>query len=152
MENLKKWLIPLLEEHGCTLYDLEWDKSMNPPVLRVVIDRTDGPIDLDICAACSDEISARLDETNDIDGEYMLEVCSPGAERELRTEEEIRAQIGKYVFIKLKEPENGLNDVTGTLESYDDGKAVVRYFIKGRPKKAEIAADNIALIMSAVKF
>lgn len=152
MENLKKWLEPLLASHGCSLYDLEWDTTVKPPVLRVAIDRLDGPVDLDICAECSDEISARLDETSDIDGEYMLEVCSPGAERELRTPEQIRAQVGKYVYIRLAKPENGLNDVTGTLESFDNDTLVVRYFIKGRPKKAEIPMENAALVMSAVKF
>lgn len=152
MENLKKWLIPLLEQHGCTLYDLEWDRSMKPPVLRVAIDKKDGPVDLDTCALVSDAVSAKLDETDEIQGEYMLEVCSPGAERELRTLDETQAQMGKYVYVKLRNPQDGLNEVTGTLETADENAITIRYFLKGRPKKAVIDTDNIALMTSAVKL
>lgn len=152
MENLKTWLVPLLESKGCELYDLEWDTSMNPPVLRVVIDRADGPVDLDLCAACSEAVSEKLDETDEIKGEYMLEVCSPGAEKELRNPQQIAAQVGKYVTVLTREAVGGQNEVTGKLESAGDDEIVVSYFIKGRPKKAVIRTDNIALIRSAVKL
>lgn len=102
MDNLKTWLIPLLQEMGCRLYEVEWDTSMKPPVLRISIEKNDGTIDLDTCSAVSDRISTHLDETDEIPGEYMLEVCSPGAERELRNDEEIAAALGKYVYVKLK--------------------------------------------------
>ncbi len=153
MDNLKKWLVPLLEEKGCLLYDVEWDKKMKPPVLRVMIDRVNGPVDLDICAECSEAISEKLDEKDEFSGEYMLEVCSPGAERELKTPEQIKAQEGKYVMVRMKEPVNSFNEVTGKLEQVDeDGTLTISFFIKGRPKKVTVTADNIALIMSAVKL
>ena len=101
METLKSWLVPLLKEQGCRLYDVEWDKSMKPPILRISIEKEDGSMDLDTCAQMSDLISTRLDEDDPFDGEYMLEVCSPGAERELRNDEEIKAAQGKHVYVKL---------------------------------------------------
>lgn len=152
MENLKTWLAPLLESKGCSLYDLEWDTSFKPPVLRVMIDRNDGPIDLDICEACSEAISEKLDQTDDIKGEYMLEVCSPGAERELKTEQQIADQLGKYVTVQLKQSVDQANELTGKLESLDDDQLVLSYFIKGRPKKSTVSRSNIALIRSAVKL
>lgn len=152
MDNLKTWLIPLLDRLGCKLYDVEWDKSMKPPVLRISIEKKDGTIDLDTCALASDAISTELDTRDEIDGEYMLEVCSPGAERELRNDEEIAGALGKHVYVKFKNPVNGLNDVTGDLSSVEDEVLTVRYFDKGRPRKAEVSKDNIALIMTAVKM
>ncbi len=152
MDNLKTWLIPLLQEMGCRLYEVKWDTSMKPPVLRISIEKNDGTIDLDTCAAASDRISAHLDETDEIPGEYMLEVCSPGAERELRDDEEIASAVGKHVYVKFKNPEKGMADLRGDLKSADENTVVVSYFDKGRPRKAEISKDNIALIMTAVKM
>lgn len=152
MDNLKTWLIPLLQEMGCRLYEVEWDTSMKPPVLRISIEKNDGTIDLDTCSAVSDRISTHLDETDEIPGEYMLEVCSPGAERELRNDEEIAAALGKYVYVKLKKPEKGRADYIGDLSRVDNDSVVISYFDKGSPKKAEISKDNIALIMTAVKM
>lgn len=151
MDNLKTWIEPLLESKGCTLYDLEWDRKMKPPVLRVMIDREDGGVDLDLCAACSEAISARLDETDEIPQEYMLEVCSPGAERELKTEKQIEAQVGKYVYIRMKEPVGGFNEVVAKLDACSPQELSLSFFIKGRPKKLKVERANIAQIMSAVK-
>lgn len=151
MDNLKTWLEPLLKEQGCRLYDVEWDTSMKPPVLRISIEKENGTIDLDTCAECSDLISAKLDETDDINSEYMLEVCSPGAERELKSDEAIANAKGEYVYVKFKNGQNGLNDVKGDLSDVKDDSIVVSYFLKGRPKKIEIPKDNIALIMTTVK-
>lgn len=151
MENLKSWIIPLLESQGCTLYDLEWDTKMKPHVLRVMIDRQEGGVDLDICASCSEAISEKLDALDAIKEEYMLEVCSPGAERELKNEEQILAQVGKYVTVTLKEAQSGFHEVLAKLDAVDEQAIHVSFFIKGRPKKLDIAKDNIALIKSAVK-
>lgn len=151
MENLKTLIEPVLEDKGCMLYELEWDKSMKPPVLRVAIDRDDEPIDLDICAEVSEVLSAVLDDVDSLQGEYMLEVCSPGAEKELRTEKQIQAQTGKYVRVALKEEQEGCTEIFGKLDAADDDELRISTFIKGRPKKYTVKRTNIARINSAVK-
>ncbi len=152
MEKLKAWIEPLLASKGCSLYALEWDTSMKPPVLRVMIDREDGEVDLDLCAACSEIISEKLDETDAIAQEYMLEVCSPGAERELKTEKQIQKQLGKYVYIQFKNPVDKLTEVTAKLDEITPEALQISFFIKGRPKKLNVEQSNIALIKSAVKI
>ncbi len=152
MEKLKTWIEPLLASKGCSLYALEWDTSMKPPVLRIMIDREDGEVDLDLCAACSELISEKLDEMDAIAQEYMLEVCSPGAERELRTEKQIQNQRGKYVYIQFKTPMDKLSSVTAKLDEITPETLEVSFFIKGRPKKLSVDRSNIALIKSAVKI
>lgn len=152
MDKLKTLIEPVVTQCGCMLYELEWDKAMKPPVLRVVIDREDEPIDLDICAVCSEQVSAKLDETDVIPGEYMLEVCSPGAEKELRTEKQILNQVGKYVQIALNEEQDHVMEIFGKLDSVDeDGTLHISTFIKGRPKKYAVSRSQIKRIRSAVK-
>lgn len=152
MDNLKRWISEFLESNQCSLYELEWLTNQNPPLLRISIEKIDGVVDLDTCAACSDGISALLDEKDWYGKEYMLEVCSPGAERELKTDEQIANAVGSYVYVKLNNPKQGLDQVVGDLLEVTDTEIVVSYKDKARTKKAVIEKDNIALIMTAVKF
>ncbi len=151
MDNLKTLIEPALKEKGCMLYELEWDTKMKPPILRVMIDREDEPIDLDICAECSEALSVLLDEADTIPGEYMLEVCSPGAERLLKTEKQIQNQVGKYVRIELIQEQDHVKEIFGKLDAADENELKISTFIKGRPKKYQVRRDNIAHIRSAVK-
>ena len=93
MDNLKEWIEEVLNGNGCHLYDLEWITNQGTPLLRVSVEKEDGTMDLDTCASCSDVIGQMLDEKDWYSHEYMLEVCSPGAERELRTDEEVHREV-----------------------------------------------------------
>lgn len=152
MKELQQWIEPILKELGCRLYEIQWIPGQKPPILQIAVDKIDGTMDLDTCAACSEAISQKLDEKNWNDQEYMLEVCSPGAERELRSEEEMQAHLGEYVYVKLREPKGGYADVKGDFSALEPETITISYKEKGRPKKMVIERDNIALIMTAVKI
>ena len=87
-----------------------------------------------------------LDEKDWYAKEYMLEVCSPGAERELRTDEEIQRAVGKYVFVKMKDPKQGLDQVIGDLIEATENDVTISYRDKTRTKKITIEKSNIQLI------
>ena len=140
MKELQKWIEPVLKEHGCRLYEIQWLANQKPPILQIAAEKEDGTMDLDTCAVCSDAISALLDEKDWNDQEYMLEVCSPGAERDLKTEQDLQNALGQYV------------DVRGDLAALEPESVTVHYKDKGRPKKLVVDRDNISLIMTAVKI
>ena len=75
-----------------------------------------------------------------------------GAERELRTPQEIAAAVGEYVFVKLKDPKAGMDSVKGTMTAYDEDGIVVEYMAKAVKKKITIDPENIALIRLSVKI
>ena len=152
MKELQKWIEPVLKEHGCRLYEIQWLTNQKPPILQIAAEKEDGTMDLDTCAVCSDAISALLDEKDWNDQEYMLEVCSPGAERELKTEQDLQNALGQYVYVKLREPKQGLADVRGDLAALEPESVTVHYKDKGRPKKLVVDRDNTSLIMTAVKI
>ena len=151
MDNLQKWLETVLEENGCTLYEIEWETNVNPPILRISIDKVGG-VDLDTCAQCSDAISVLLDEKDWYGKEYMLEVCSPGAEKELKTDEQIQNAVGSYVFVKLKDPKQGVDSVRGDLLEANETSVTIYYSDKSRTKTIVVDKSNISLIMTAVKL
>lgn len=152
MEHLKEWIEQVLNDNGCSLYELEWLKEEATPILRVSIEKKGGSVDLDTCTQCSDAISAMLDEKDWNDNEYLLEVCSPGAERELKDYDQIKAQENGYVFVKLKNPKQGVDQVFGDLVHVEPEVITLSYKVKGRPKKITIEMDNIQLIKTAVKL
>lgn len=152
MDHLKEWIEVVLKEHNCHLFELEWLTDQKTPLLRVSVERNEGVMDLDTCAECSDAIGEMLDSKDWFDKEYMLEVCSPGAERELKTDEQIKNAEGSYVYVKLKDPKQGIDSVRGDLVEVNETEILVAYHVKGRPKKIKIDKDNIALIMTAVKL
>ena len=59
-------------------------------------------IDSDTLADVSRAISKTLDVADPIDGEYLLEVSTPGAERELTKVGHWMRQVGRLVRIKLR--------------------------------------------------
>ena len=137
MDNLKEWIEEVLNDNGCHLYELEWITNQGTPLLRVSVE--------------NDAIGTMLDEKDWYAKEYMLEVCSPGAERELRTDEEIQRAVGKYVFVKMKDPKQGLDQVIGDLIEATENDVTISYRDKTRTKKITIEKSNIQLIMTAVK-
>ena len=122
-------------------------------ILQVAIMRPDGSMDLDTCAMISQQISDLLDQHDEItSSEYYLEVCSPGAERELKGEEDITLSVNKDVFIRFHHPINKMLETTGTLLSYANGKGTLSYRDKSLTKTLEFANDNISYIRLAVRL
>lgn len=150
---MKPWIETLLEKHDLSLYDLCWKQENNMHILQVSIMRRDGTMDIDSCVEMSQLVSALLDEKDVIPGEYYLEVCSPGAERELRSLDEMKQAVGEYVYVKLKDvAAKGIFEVNGTLLEANEDTITVAYMDKTRKKELQIILDNIALIRLAVKL
>lgn len=152
IKKLKELITPVLAQDGIELYDVLWHTEGKMRILQVAIMHPDGSMDIDTCAEESEKISAMLDEVDLISSEYFLEVCSPGAERELRNEEQIREAIGKYVYVKLKNPTAGMDALKGTLTKFENNTLYMDYMAKAVKKKAEIGMDNVALIRLSVKI
>lgn len=139
-------LNPYLEKMQLKLYDIKWSKEFGYKILQVFIDKVGG-IDTDTLALCNDYLSQELDKIDEDMGEYMLEVSSPGAEKELRNSTEILESVGSYVNVKTDKEE-----ILGELISFDNDILVVKINIKGRMKNVSIKYEDIKKIRLAVKF
>ena len=69
---------------GFDLWDVEYVKEGADMYLRITIDSPAG-IDITDCERVHRVIDPIIDEADPIDEAYMLEVSSPGVERQLRT-------------------------------------------------------------------
>ena len=73
---------PIAEGLGLRIWDVRYLKEGSQWYLRVFIDK-DGGVDINDCENMSRALDEPLDKADPIDGEYILEVSSPGIEREL---------------------------------------------------------------------
>lgn len=115
---------PLVEQAGCTLWDVEYVREAGTWYLRVFID-AEGGVNIDQCEAVSRPLSDLLDEKDPIEGSYVLEVGSAGADRALRKPEHFAAFLGGEVDVRLYRPLEGRKEYTGVLKEYKDGDVTV---------------------------
>jgi len=99
-----------LEEVGCELVDLELKKVSSSTLIRVYVDKAGG-VTLNEIAEAAKRIRDRLDQRNLVEGNYELEVSSPGSKRSLRKEGELERSMGRLIKIYLR---NG-GSMTGTV-------------------------------------
>jgi len=85
-------------------------------LLRVTIDRAGG-VRIEDCEQVSRQLS-RVFEVENIDYK-RLEVGSPGVDRPLRTEAELRRFVGERIEIKLRQPLDGRKVFSGILSLPD---------------------------------
>ena len=143
MENIKKILLPFLEEKGYTLYEMKFVSEFGEKILRIIVDKVGG-ITVDELAEVNEYISERIDD--DIsEVPYMLEVSSRGAEREFDFDE-LDSMIDKYVMIKT-DKEN-----FGFIREVKDDEIILEVNIKGAIRKRAIKKNEINKMRLSVKF
>jgi len=115
-------------------------------LLRVTIDRVGG-VRIEDCEQVSRQLS-RVYEVENVDYR-RLEVGSPGVDRPLRSEADLRRFAGERVEIKLRAPLDGRKVFSGVLrapedeQAADDASAVAAVFgLEFEAKKNEIQVLN----------
>lgn len=137
---------PFLSSNGFELVDIEYVKEGGNFFLRIFVDK-EGGIDIDDCGRISEYVSEQLDKNDPITDAYFLEVSSPGAERPLKKQEDVRKAIGKHVFLTTYEPISGAKEFEGLLLAFDGENAVVRTGKKEYTiPYAKVASARLAIV------
>ena len=118
-ERLEKVALPVLEELGLELVEVQYRREQSGWVLRLIIDKQDG-VSLGDCAAASREISQLLDIEDFIDQAYTLEVSSPGLNRPLKSMADFQRFIGLKAKIKTIEPIAGEHVFIGKIQQIEE--------------------------------
>lgn len=111
---------PIVQQQGCSLWDVEYVKEAGTWILRVYIDK-EGGVSINDCEAVSRPLSDKLDEEDPIEGSYTLEVSSAGADRALKKPEHFAAFMGSEVDVRLYRPIDGKKEYVGVLAGYENG-------------------------------
>ena len=123
-ELVAEFARPIVEQHGCELWDVEYIREGSEYFLRLYLDK-EGGVDINDCEAVSRAVDPILDEKNPIPGSYHFEVCSAGLERVLKRPSDFQRFLGSPITVKLYRPRNGLKEIPCVLKAYDEGKLTV---------------------------
>ena len=123
-DTVREAILPTVTELGYRLWDVTYSKVGADYHLEITIDHDNG-ININDCEKVHRAIDPIIDECDPIEGFYYLDVSSPGAERDLRTDEHILYCIGSEVEAKLFTQKDGRKSFVGTLESYEDSVVTI---------------------------
>ena len=138
---------PIVAEHGCSLWDVEYVREGSDYILRLYIDK-EGGVDISDCEAISRAVDPILDERDPIPGSYQFEVCSAGLERALKRESDFQQFMGSPVTVKLYRPYNGLKEIPGILRGYEEGRVT----IEAGKETIHFEKSQVALVRLRVEF
>ena len=124
VSKVEEIVSPFAKDLGLELWDIRFVKEGTDWYLRIFIDK-DGGVSIDDCVDLSHAITKPLDEADPISQSYILEVSSPGIERELVTDRHFEKFIGSDVMLRLIRPIDKVRDFSGRLMSYEDGVITV---------------------------
>ncbi|HIV16885.1 MAG TPA: ribosome maturation factor RimP [Candidatus Alectryocaccobium stercorigallinarum] len=144
----EKLILPIIEENGFELVDVEYVKEGSDWYLRAYIDKPGG-ININDCELVSRAFSDRLDEEDFIEDAYILEVSSPGLGRPIKKQKDFKRNLGKEIEFKSYKSINGKKEFSGVLEQFDEETFTVRTD-NGEPAVYKI--KDMAIIKEAVEW
>ena len=123
--ELTELLEPVVSAQGCELWGLEYHgNGRHRSLLRLYIEKSDG-VTLTDCERVSRQVSSVLDVEDPIQGEYTLEVSSPGMDRPLYKVEHYQQFVGERVKVKLRVPFEGRRQFSGILNGVENDEVKV---------------------------
>ena len=140
-------LLPIAEENGVEIYDVEYVKEGSDWYLRAYIDK-EGGITVNDCEVVSRAFSEKLDEEDFIDTAYIMEVSSPGLGRPLKKEKDYERNMGKELEIRTYRAIDREKEFYGTLKAYDTDSVT----IENEDGERTFLKSDIALIRQAFDF
>ena len=146
-EQVAQFAEPVVQAHGCTLWDVEYVREGGEWFLRLYIDK-EGGVNISDCEAISRAIDPILDEKDPIPDSYSFEVCSAGLERALKRPGDFERFLGSPVTVKLYRPYNGLKELPCTLTGYEDGRVTVEM----NKQTVTFEKSQVALVRLRVEF
>jgi ribosome maturation factor RimP len=122
--NLQDLIEPAVIALGYELVGIEYLPQGKHSLLRVYIDHEDG-IMVEDCSKVSHQLSGLLDVEDVVNGQYNLEISSPGLDRPLFTPQHFERFTGCNVKLKLSIPFEGSSKYRGLLCGIEDETVVI---------------------------
>lgn len=139
---------PIASTLGFDLVDIEYIKEKANYFLRIYIDKPGG-VSLDDCQEMSQRVGDVLDKEDPISTPYFLEVSSPGLDRPLKNDKDLKRNLGKEIEVKLYKQLNNQKQIIGILEGFEKDYITIK---KENNDFVKIERELIALIKLVIKF
>lgn len=118
IERVRQIAAAAADKNGVELVHVEIAGTKRDSVVRIYIDKKGG-VTLEDCSTVSRDVEEVMDEMDIVPGRYVLEVSSPGIERELYSIADFEKFNGELIKIKAKAAVDGQKTFVGTLTGTD---------------------------------
>ena len=150
LSKIKPLLEAKISELGFEPISINKKIEKGDVLLSIVVDRVE-PIDMDTIVKISQDLSTYLDEVDNSDEKYFLDVSSLGAEKPLKIED-LDKYVGRFIHVHVNNAIDGMNIFEGDLVEVKEDSLTLTYRIKTRVKTVNILFNNIYKIRLAIKF
>jgi ribosome maturation factor RimP len=117
-EHLVNLIEPIVEGLGYECVGIDYNPHPKHGLLRIYIDSENGIL-VEDCSKVSHQLSGVLDVEDPIQGNYQLEVSSPGADRPFFKVSQFEQFIGSSVTVNLFTAINGRRKIIGVIEKVE---------------------------------
>lgn len=148
LKDLRQMAQAIANELEFELVDLEYIKEFGNYFLRVYIDKIGG-VSTEDCEKMSKILSSRLDEKDPIEESYYLEVSSPGLDRPLKTDKDLKRNLEKDVEIKLYKPLDNKKKYEGRLVDFNENDIIIQ---NNQGDKITLPKEVVANVRLSIKF
>lgn len=136
-----------VEALGYTVEYVENIKEGESKILRVVIDKENTSLTTDDCEIVSRKIEDKVDSLMK-DEMYILEISSPGLERQLKNTKLYIKYLGSNVLVKLYNKIDNTKELEGILKEATDEYIV----LEANGKEFKIERENISCANTVYEF
>ncbi len=143
LELIKERIMPILNEYKLELFSIRTKREFGFNILEIIVDKEN--VDVEYLSVVNMKINDEIDDL--LSDDYYIEVGTPGAQRELKTLEDAKKNINKYVhFVGDKYNNEGyLEDVKGDI-------LYIKVNLKGRFKVIEVPFSELSKLKTTVKI
>jgi len=146
LDNLKGKLIPFLEPYNLEIYSVKLKKEYGHKIVEILLDVDVMNID-DLEKIHMAYVESLNDD--DLDDDYYLEISSLGAERPIDHMDQLKKQIGNYIYFET----NKMKTYATLLEVDEENDSIlVEVNQKGRIRKIEVKYSETRKMRTAVKI
>jgi len=140
--QIEELIEPAVVALGCRVWGVSYLAQGKHSVLRVYIEKviksledaetealpeeSQAGVTIDDCEKVSRQVSELLDIEETINGEYTLEVSSPGLDRELFRTDQYPQVVGEQLDVRLNYPFDGRKKFVGLLVGVEDNEAIIQ--------------------------
>lgn len=118
IEVVEEKIASKINELGFEIEYIEFVKEGNNNILRIVLDKLNGTVNIDDCELVSRTVEDDIDKL--VKTEYVLEVSSPGLERQLKNIRLYKKYTGQNIYVKLFKKNEIGKEFECILESVND--------------------------------
>lgn len=120
IDKIQEAIAPVLEKHSVLLIDLIVRGERKSKVIEIFIDNFTG-VTTDLCAEVSRDVLKIFDDENLVNGDYQLNISSPGLNRPLKYPVQYHKHIGYNIeinFINGSEIQKVIGELTAVNDKF----------------------------------